>query len=270
MTVKDVDNNAGRNAGLNTAAMSDADRDSLRHGKITEQPLREKPGFPTWAIKLTMAVTGLIFFLYVIGHMVGNLKLYMPAHGGEAALDTYGEFLRTIGEPLFPREGFLWIVRAVLLVALVLHVYGAFVLHGRSKRSRGKFRRTNLMGGLQSTASRAMLVTGVVLLLFIVFHILDLTTGQLVASEAFEHGAVKANVLATFAPERWYVTLFYVLAQLCLFLHLTHGVYLAVSDLGWLGKRGHAIMVVLAYWLPAIIMIANIIMPLSVTFGWVS
>ncbi|MFC5089075.1 succinate dehydrogenase cytochrome b subunit [Corynebacterium aquatimens] len=250
--------------------MDAVDRESLRHGKITEKPLREKPGFPTWAIKLCMAVTGLIFFLFVLGHMVGNLKLFMPDHAGVPALDAYGEFLRTIGEPLFPREGFLWILRIILLACLALHIFGAFALAGRSKRSRGKFKRTNLMGGIQSTAARAMLVTGVVLLLFIIFHILDLTTGQLVASEAFEHGAVKNNMLATFAPERWFVTLFYVVAQLCLFLHLTHGVYLAVSDLGWLGKRGHAIMVVLAYWIPAIVMIANIIMPLSVTFGWVS
>lgn len=250
--------------------VQNVDRDAIRHGKITEKPLRERPGYPTWALKLTMAITGLIFALYVLGHMVGNLKLFMPAHNGVPALDAYGEFLRSMGEPLLPREGFLWIVRIVLIVALVLHFYGAFALHGRSKRSRGKFKRTNLMGGVQSTAARYMLVTGVILLLFVIFHLLDLTIGAAVASDAFQHGAIHNNVLATFAPGRWWVTLIYVIANLALFLHLTHGIYLAVSDLGWLGKRGHAIMVILAYWLPAIVVIGNIIMPLSVTFGLVS
>ncbi|WIM67982.1 succinate dehydrogenase cytochrome b subunit [Corynebacterium breve] len=250
--------------------VQNADRDSIRHGKITEKPLRERPSFPTWAIKLTMAITGLLFALFVLGHMVGNLKLFMPATDGVPALDSYGEFLRTIGYPLFPREGFLWIIRIVLLVAIVLHFYGAFALHGRSKRSRGKFKRTNLMGGLQSSAARYMLVTGVILLLFIIFHLLDLTIGAGVASASFEAGAVHNNMLATFAPERWWVTLIYVIANLALFLHLTHGIYLAVSDLGWLGKRGHAIMVILAYWLPAIVVIGNIILPLSITFGLVS
>ena len=244
-----------------------ADRDAIRHGKITEEPLRERPGVPTWVLKLIMAVTGLIFFLFVIGHMVGNLKIFMPDHGGVPAIDEYGHFLRTIGNPLFPGESFLWMVRIVLLACLFLHIWGAFALNARSRQSRGKFRRTNLMGGIQSTAARWMLITGVILLLFIIFHLLDLTIGEVVASNAFEAGAVKNNMLATFAPARWPVTLFYVVAMLALFMHLTHGVYLAVSDLGWLGKRGHAIMIVLAYWIPAIVVLANIAMPLSIAFG---
>ncbi|AKV59238.1 MULTISPECIES: succinate dehydrogenase cytochrome b subunit [Corynebacterium] len=248
--------------------VKNADREAIRHGKITETPLRERPSFPTWALKLTMAITGLIFGLFVLGHMVGNLKIFMPLHAnGVAPIDEYGEFLRTMGEPLFPREGFLWIIRIVLLACLVLHVWGAFALHGRSKRSRGKFKRTNLMGGWQPTATRSMLITGVILLLFLIFHILDLTMGQVVASDAFVHGAVRDNLLATFAPERWPVTLFYVLAMVALCLHLTHGVYLAVSDLGWLGERGKGLMVILAYVLPFIVVIGNIVMPIALAFG---
>ena len=58
--------------------VQNADREAIRHGKITEKPLRERPSYPTWAIKLTMAITGLIFGLFVLGHMVGNLKIFMP------------------------------------------------------------------------------------------------------------------------------------------------------------------------------------------------
>ena len=97
--------------------VKNADRDAIRHGKITEQPLRERPGVPTWALKLIMAVTGLFFFLFVIGHMVGNLKIFMPDHGNVAAIDEYGEFLRSMGQPIFPGESLLWIIRIVLLPA---------------------------------------------------------------------------------------------------------------------------------------------------------
>ncbi|WCZ37887.1 succinate dehydrogenase cytochrome b subunit [Corynebacterium jeddahense] len=250
-------------------AAQHADREAIRHGKITEKPLRERPSYPTWAVKLTMAITGLIFGLFVLGHMIGNLKIFMPLHAdGSAPIDDYGRWLREIGEPLFPHEGFLWCVRIVLLACLVLHIWGAFTLRARSSKSRGRFKRTNLMGGWQSTATKAMLVTGVILLLFIIFHLLDLTFGTAVASGDFVEGAVRNNMIATFAPSRWWVTLIYVIANLALLLHLTHGVYLAVSDLGWLGKRGEGLMVLLAYILPFIVVLGNVVMPIAIMCGW--
>lgn len=249
--------------------VTNADRESLRHGKITEQPLRDKPGYPSWAIKLVMAVTGLIFALFVIGHMAGNLKLYMPAHDGVAALDAYGAFLRTMGEPLFPYESILWVIRIVLLVALVAHIHGAITLISRSGKSRGKFRRTNLMGGVDSAATRSMIVTGVIILLFLLFHLADLTLGlSPAAPESFEHGAVHANMIATFS--RWPVVLLYVIANLALFLHLFHGIKLAASDLGITGRRWRVVFSWLAALVPLIVVAGNIIMPLSVLFGWVS
>lgn len=245
------------------------DLEALAHGRITNEALRAKPGVPSWALKLVMAVTGLLFALFVVGHMAGNLKLYLPAHDGRPALDVYGEFLRSMGEPLLPHGAFLWIVRIVMLAALFGHIYGAFVLTSRSKATRGKFKRTNLMGGLDSFATRTMLVTGAFLLLFIIFHLLDLTMGVApMAPEAFVHGAVKANMLATFS--RWPVTIFYVLAMVCLFLHLTHGIRLAASDLGITGAKWRQVFVVLAYVIPAVVCLGNIVMPLSIALGLVS
>ncbi|AIG63573.1 succinate dehydrogenase [Corynebacterium atypicum] len=250
------------------------DREAIRHGKITEEPLRGKRAVPSWALKLGMAITGLIFCAFVVVHMVGNLKLYLPAHEDahgvvRPALDIYGEFFRTVGEPMFPRTSLLWMLRIVLLACLLIHIYGAFALHGRSKRSRGKFSRTNLMGGMNTFATRTMLFTGVILLLFIIFHIMDLTMGaQPAASAAFEHGEVYANVIASFS--RWPVAIFYIFAMLMLFFHLTHGIWLAASDLGITGQRTRQVILFLAYLVPAIVVIGNIIMPLSVAAGWVS
>ncbi|WP_408921589.1 succinate dehydrogenase cytochrome b subunit [Corynebacterium tuberculostearicum] len=245
------------------------DREAVAHGHITNEPIRQKPGVPSWVLKLIMAVTGLLFALFVVGHMAGNLKLYLPANGGEEALDEYGAFLRSMGEPLFPHEGALWIIRAVLLVAILAHIYGAIALTARSKASRGKFSRSNLMGGLDSFATKTMLVSGLVLLLFIIFHLLDLTMGvQPIAPDDFAEGAVKANMIATFS--RWPVTIVYVIAMCFLFLHLTHGIRLAASDLGITGAKWRQTFLILAYVIPAVVCIGNIVMPLSVALGLVS
>ena len=245
------------------------DREAVAHGHITNEPIRQKPGVPSWVLKLIMAVTGLLFALFVVGHMAGNLKLYLPANGGEEALDEYGAFLRSMGEPLFPHEGALWIIRAVLLVAILAHIYGAIALTARSKASRGKFSRSNLMGGLDSFATKSMLVSGIVLLLFIIFHLLDLTMGvQPIAPGDFAEGAVKANMIATFS--RWPVTIVYVIAMCFLFLHLTHGIRLAASDLGITGAKWRQTFLILAYVIPAVVCIGNIVMPLSVALGLVS
>ena len=245
------------------------DREAVAHGHITNEPIRQKPGVPSWVLKLIMAVTGLLFALFVVGHMAGNLKLYLPAEGGDEALDEYGAFLRSMGEPLFPHEGALWIIRAVLLVAIIAHIYGAIALTARSKASRGKFRRSNLMGGLDSFATKTMLVSGIVLLLFIIFHLLDLTMGvQPIAPGDFAEGAVKANMIATFS--RWPVTIVYVIAMCFLFLHLTHGIRLAASDLGITGAKWRQTFLILAYVIPAVVCIGNIVMPLSVALGLVS
>ncbi|MDN5581190.1 MAG: succinate dehydrogenase cytochrome b subunit [Corynebacterium sp.] len=238
---------------------------AIEHGKISIKPLREKPGFPSWAMKLTMAVTGIIFGLFVLVHMVGNLKVYT----GADHFNEYAHFLREVGEPLIPREGLLWIARVVLLVALVLHVWCAFALKKRSRESRGAFKRTGKVGGLNTFTASSMLGTGMVLLLFIIFHILDLTIGaEPAASNVFEHGEAYANLVASF--ERPVVAIFYILCMLVLFLHLSHGIWTASSDLGITGHRTRQVMLWIAYLLPAVVMIGNISIPLMVMFGVVS
>ncbi|MEJ4112965.1 succinate dehydrogenase cytochrome b subunit [Corynebacterium kroppenstedtii] len=250
--------------------VKNANRDAVAHGKITTEPLRDKPAFPSWAMKLTMAITGIIFGLFVLVHMIGNLKIYM----GAQHYDDYAEFLRTMLEPLLPREGILWIFRMVLLACLVLHVYCGIALHGRARKSRGKFRRTGLVTGMNTFAARSMVVTGLVLLLFIIFHILDLTIGvRPIGSNEFEentagHAHAYANLIHSF--ERPGVAIFYILAMVILFVHLSHGIWTAISDLGITGHRWRQAMLLIAYIVPAIIMIGNISIPVAVLTGAIS
>ena len=86
----------------------------------------------TIALKLLMAGSGLIFIGFVLLHMYGNLK----AFSGHDAFNEYAHHLRTFGEPMLPHEGLLWIIRVVLLAALVLHVYAAVTLWRRAARAR--------------------------------------------------------------------------------------------------------------------------------------
>lgn len=235
-----------------------SNRDAIAHGKINVEPLREQPKFPSWALKLIMAVTGVIFGLFVFVHMLGNLKIF----AGESDFNAYAHFLRTVGYPAVPNEGVLWIFRIVLLVAVILHVYGAFALHGRARKSRGKFRRTGMVSSYNTFTARTMIVTGVVLLAFIIFHLLDLTIGAAVAPEAFAHGEAYANVVASFS--RPAVVVWYIIAQLALLLHLSHGLWTATSDLGITGKRWRKVLLFLSGLLPLLVVVGNIIIPVYV------
>lgn len=244
--------------------VTSSNRDAIAHGKINVEPLRERPKYPTWALKLTMAITGIIFGLFVIVHMLGNLKVF----AGAEDFDAYALFLRTVGYPAMPNETILWIFRIVLLVSLVLHVYGAFALTARSRQSRGKFRRQGMVSGWNTFTARTMLITGIVLLLFVIFHIMDLTLGAVVGPENFEHGAAYANLVASFS--RPIVAIWYIIAQLALLLHLSHGLWTAVSDLGITGARWRKVLLFLSGLIPLLVVVGNVAIPVAVMTGLVS
>nr|WP_120490936.1 succinate dehydrogenase cytochrome b subunit [Corynebacterium lactis] len=253
--------------------VTSSNRDAIAHGKINVEPLREQPKFPSWALKLTMAVTGVLFGLFVIVHMLGNLKLFT----GAEHFNAYATFLRTVGAPAVPTEGVLWIFRIVLLVAIVLHIYGAFALFGRAKQSRGKFRRQGMVSSWNTFTARSMIVTGIVLLAFIIFHLMDLTLGVGVAPAGFQHNetingelvsSAYDNVVASFS--RPGVVVWYVIAQLALLMHLSHGLWTATSDLGITGKRWRKVLLFLSGLLPLLVVVGNIVIPVSVLAGLVS
>src|SRR6201998_4132894 len=146
------------------------------HKPAAGPPVRRRPSDFAW--KEVMAVTGLVFGVFVLVHMLGNLKAYL----GRQEFESYAVWLRHMLEPVVPYSGVLWVLRAVLLACLVGHVSCAYILWRRARIARGPFRRKGLP--LRSFAARTMPVTGGVLLLFIFFHILDLTTGTRPAASA--------------------------------------------------------------------------------------
>jgi succinate dehydrogenase / fumarate reductase cytochrome b subunit len=175
-------------------------------------------------LKLTMAASGLIFVAFVLLHMYGNLK----AFAGHDAFNEYAEHLRTMGTPILPRSGALWIIRVVLIASLLVHVYCAMTLWARAKHARTvRYQVKKHTGAI--FASRLMRWGGVTILLFIVWHLLNFTVGKV----NVQGGATDDpyNLLVdTF--DTWWLTLIYLVAMLALGAHLHHGTWSALQTLG--------------------------------------
>jgi succinate dehydrogenase / fumarate reductase cytochrome b subunit len=173
--------------------------------------------------KVLMAVTGLVLFLFVVGHLLGNLKVFE----GAEKFNAYAEGLRTVGAPFFPRGALLWVVRVVLLAAVTVHAWAALEVTRASWRARplGYHR---LEASETTYAARTMRWGGVLLALYVVYHLLDLTFGRL--NPAYEPGNVYHNLLASFRA--WPVAGAYIAAMLVLGLHVYHGVWSAFQTLG--------------------------------------
>jgi succinate dehydrogenase / fumarate reductase, cytochrome b subunit len=169
--------------------------------------------------KAVMALTGLLGAFFVIGHMVGNLQVFQ----GADRINAYGHLLHG------PLNELLWAARAVLILAVVLHVVAAFqlTLRDRAARPIGYARQVSQVSTL---ASRTMRWGGVLLLVFIVVHILHFTTGTIRPAGVFTAGDVYANLVSGFRVP--WVTAFYVISMFALGLHLYHGAWSSFRSLG--------------------------------------
>ncbi|MEU1803518.1 succinate dehydrogenase cytochrome b subunit [Streptomyces sp. NPDC019937] len=210
--------------------------------------------------KAVMAVTGLIMLAYLVAHMLGNLKVFF----GPGDLNGYAHWLRTLGEPFLPYEGFLWLARIGLLASVVLHGVAAYQLSRRdlAARPRGYAHQRRRA----SYATRTMRWGGVILGLFIVWHILDLTT--LTVNERAEPGHPYENVVATFST--WYGNTVYIVAMLALGLHIRHGFWSAAQTLGAGRPRRDRALKRAANALAAILTCGFIAVPVGVMTGVVS
>ena len=215
--------------------------------------------------KIVMAVTGILLVGFVLGHMIGNLKLYMGQHDGDWALDHYAHGLRVFGDPFLGEYQFIWIARIVLLLAVGLHIWSAISLKAATRAARPQgyaktaYQESNL-------ASRTMLWGGILLVVFIVFHILHFTTGTIVPGNSdFVYGEVHANVTQGFNVA--WVAAFYVIAMVALGMHLYHGVFSMLQTLGVNHPRYNPWRKKLAIALAVVIAVANISFPVAVLTG---
>jgi succinate dehydrogenase / fumarate reductase cytochrome b subunit len=207
--------------------------------------------------KVVMAVSGLVMLLYLIAHVVGNLKVF----AGRESFNSYSEWIRTVGEPAVPNHTVLTIVRIVLIVAVVAHFWAAVSLWKQARRARPE-RYVTKKAVAQSYASRTMRWGGVIVLLFIVWHILDLTTGTVNPDgDATPYDRLVASFSNPFS------TAFYVLALVLLGMHLRHGIWSATQTLGQSNKRRERTVNAFAIAFSTVLIAGFLLVPLSVLFG---
>jgi succinate dehydrogenase / fumarate reductase cytochrome b subunit len=177
--------------------------------------------------KYVMAITGVIFMGYVLAHMLGNLKLYQGAED----FNTYAEFLRRLLYPIMPEVATLNLMRVVLVLALIGHVVAAAQLTAMNRKARPESYRSKRDFVAADFAARTMRWTGVIVLLFVLFHLADLTFGWANPNPDFEYaGDVYGNVVASFSNP--ISSVIYIVANLALGVHLYHGAWSLFQTLG--------------------------------------
>jgi len=208
--------------------------------------------------KAVMAVTGVFLFGWILLHMLGNLKVYTGAEHYNA----YAAFLITMGAPLLPNKAALIVVRVLLLIAVWLHIQAAtqLTLMNRKARPVGYTERDYVSA---TYAARTMRWSGVIIVLFVVYHLLHLTFGTL-HPDFIEHD-VYHNFVTGF--QVWWVSAFYIIANLALGMHLYHGLWSMFNSVGlshatfnpW--KRSFATV------FAVIVTVGNISFPIAVLMG---
>ena len=215
-------------AGQIDGPAADSDMNQGAPRSIPLPPPRTAAARSTIMYKAAMAVTGLIMVLYLLAHMYGNLK----AFAGKKAFDDYADHLRELGEPVLPHTPGLWIIRLVLLASVLIHVYAAFKLWRRSNRAAvwhggRRYRSRHNRRGVQRTYSSFTLRWGgVVIALFVVYHLLHLTWNLIHPGGAST--SPHDRVVRRF--QVWWVTLSYTLAVLAVGFHLRHGIWNMVTS----------------------------------------
>lgn len=203
--------------------------------------------------KIVMAITGAILFLFVFFHMLGNLQVYE----GPAQMNYYGAALRRFPEAL-------WIVRGILVIAVVLHIWSSVKLAGRKLKARpiGYAEKKNVAS---SYASRTMYWSGPIILAFVIYHLLNLSTGTTHPGGRFIPGDVYHNVVTGFRV--WYVSAWYIFSMILLGFHIRHGFWSLFQSLGINHPRHTPILKDLAAALAIIITLGFISIPVTVMTG---
>ena len=220
-----------------------------------------------------MAVTGLVLIGFLLVHMFGNLKMFI----GEEAFNHYAEWLKGLSEdggilyPLVPAGWFIWIFRAVLLAAVVLHVYSAATLWKRALAANpsGYEAKRRLA---QTYSARTMRWGGIILAGILIFHLAQFTVhAALVAGDygtTYSESAYKM-VIGEFS--QWWMVLIYAVWMVAVCMHIRHGFWSAFATLGAnTSAKARAVLNGCAWAVALLLFIGFMIMPVAVLFGWIS
>ena len=214
--------------------------------------------------KYVMAISGLAMIGFVVFHMIGNLKMYF----GQADLDHYAEFLKELLYPIAPKGVVLWILRGGLITMLALHLHAAWSLTKLNRTARAVKYQGPRDYQVANFASRTMRWTGIIVLAYLVWHLLDLTFGTVNAigtDGEFVRGEVYNNVVRSL--DRPVVAAFYIVANILLGIHLFHGAWSFFQSLGWNNPRFNAWRRGFAVGIATVVVVGNVSFPVAVLAG---
>ena len=209
--------------------------------------------------KYAMAITGLMLVGFVIAHMVGNLKMYL----GREQYNHYAEFLRELLVPIVPRTVLLWILRFGLIGAVLVHIHAAYSLTVLNRQARSVKYQSARDYQVASFASRTMRWTGIIVALFVLWHLADLTWGWV--NPSYVRGDAYGNVSASL--DRLPVAILYIVANIALGVHLYHGVWSLFQSMGWNNPRFNKWRRQAAIAFATLIVVGNVSFPVAVLAG---
>ena len=214
-------------------------------------------------VKQLMAISGIVFVLFLLFHSYGNLKMFL----GQEAYDHYAHWLKEEAfVPIFPHGGFIWVFRAAMVLMLVIHIWAAAVTWKRSRRAR-RSAYVVKRSAADAYAARTMRMTGVLLFFLIVFHILHFTTGTIRTGFVADSTPYERMVATFQTPLMVVVYLIFVgLAA----LHVSHGFWSAFQSLGWVRGGTRKFMEVLSGLVGALIFLMFALPPLAIVAGYIS
>jgi succinate dehydrogenase / fumarate reductase cytochrome b subunit len=213
-------------------------------------------------LKFVMGTTGVMLLLFVIGHLLGNLQVF----AGPDRMNAYAASLKELG-PL------LWVMRLGLIGIVGIHILTAVALTRRNWAARpvryGKYAPIDSSG-----ASRWMLQTGIVIVLYVIYHLLHFTIGKAIAAEHFAHlhpdaeGRPDVYFMLVRGYQEPLITLVYILAMLGLWWHLSHGIGSFFQSMGWTRPKYRGLILNTGRALAALIALGFISIPVAAYLGW--
>ena len=214
-------------------------------------------------VKQLMAISGIVFVLFLLFHSYGNLKMFL----GQDAYDHYAHWLKEEAfVPIFPHGGFIWVFRGAMVLLLVIHIWAAAVTWKRSRRAR-RSAYVVKRSAADAYAARTMRMTGVLLFFLIVFHILHFTTGTVRTGFAADSTPYERMVATFHSPLMVVVYLIFVgLAA----LHVSHGFWSAFQSLGWVRGGTRKFMEIVSGLVGALIFLMFALPPLAIVAGYIS
>lgn len=239
-------------------------------------PVHDRQGWREWlggffsssiGLKWIMAITGIGLLGYIASHLFGNLKIFTGTDAaGDYYIDLYSEALWHLGGHLVPQGLVVTAVRIGLFSVFALHIYAALELTRRNHRAVGsqKYQASRNFAAA-NYASRTMRFGGVIILLFLLYHLADLSFG--IVNPDFVHGSVYDNMIASLS--RWPVALLYIVANIALVFHIYHGTWSLFQSLGSANPKYNGLRRGFAAVFAAAILVGNLSIPIAILAGWV-